>query len=969
VNAPPKKKTGWSRRRKALVLVVLVLGLVGAAVSVALIRGRRREGLYEKAVQALAAGDRKTAEAHFRTVLATTPENAAARARLLQMYMEDARYDEAEGLAREWTKRGPEPVWGWKHLVEIAIRRQRLDEAEAIARTIAETDPVFAQMTIVRLRDVRGTFWDRAQSADAAVNLSTLTPDRTVKAELLLYAAETLLDLQSQAPEPARPSLEARARRYLAQATAALEGSSAAGKSLRDLTARIQLFSTSESEASLAARTLASSLEEDPAGHEARASLAWYHTRRKEWEPAAKLIRALKDAPLLVWLRAVRRWDQAGGDRARLLDFLDAAPTTAHPLIALLRASALLRGDEAQRAEATALLQKLAQEAKSEPGLAIEAYRLLSRAGTDPAGVQLLEDVAGANADLRQEALLSSLLAGTPEARERALRHIEGLSARVSSRGEAVEVLELVRRGGREAVERYLARDLDVRTEEGARLRLHRATAAGALSLRDSKAEDAGLLREAALRDLEALRTSALSKVDLNAAWPLALVFERRNLAGALAARAISIEGPPDNVAFGVFLLGSKTANDAHRAEVAEGLAEGAREGGPAAFLRLFADAVRRKDEPARVLEALVPLFEDPASQVPALFLSVRLANLQKDLARAERDARRLVDLRPGSLEAKELLGDLLLRRKAYDEVVALHPAPSGPSLHGYRQRAVALWELGRKEEALAAARAAVREVPLDAAAHFLLAQIHLRSGNKEEALRTLTVAPVTRDVAVLRGQLLAEKGETLVAEMLFSTVLLARPDDVDAWRGLSSVMALQGRHEEVVTALTGRIERKDAPLPPEPRAEMVILRGMALEQLGRVDEALRDYEDGLRTFPDSVVALNNTTWLLLRHRKDRLGEAKGYIERALKVAPNHPSVLDTAATLHFEAKEYDRALEYSDQAIAAAPKPSYKLLRLRILHAAGRLEDAKKQLEDLEKTARDSREAREGAEILRSKG
>jgi tetratricopeptide (TPR) repeat protein len=103
------------------------------------------------------------------------------------------------------------------------------------------------------------------------------------------------------------------------------------------------------------------------------------------------------------------------------------------------------------------------------------------------------------------------------------------------------------------------------------------------------------------------------------------------------------------------------------------------------------------------------------------------------------------------------------------------------------------LQHLGRREEAIAAFRQAVRENPLDLHAHRALNQLIFSLGRDEEFLRsydeafTRTADPRLH-IAKASALLIADRVEEAVQG--FESVILRSPEDVDARYGLASAQA-----------------------------------------------------------------------------------------------------------------------------------------------------------------------------------
>jgi putative PEP-CTERM system TPR-repeat lipoprotein len=90
------------------------------------------------------------------------------------------------------------------------------------------------------------------------------------------------------------------------------------------------------------------------------------------------------------------------------------------------------------------------------------------------------------------------------------------------------------------------------------------------------------------------------------------------------------------------------------------------------------------------------------------------------------------------------------------------------------------------------------------------------------------------------------------------------------------------------------------------------------LQEAGNIAGAAREYETLLREVPDQVVALNNLAWLYHETRDPRALELA---ERALKGAPDNPSIKDTAGWLRLQGGQVEQGLALLREAAAAAPR------------------------------------------------
>jgi tetratricopeptide (TPR) repeat protein len=101
----------------------------------------------------------------------------------------------------------------------------------------------------------------------------------------------------------------------------------------------------------------------------------------------------------------------------------------------------------------------------------------------------------------------------------------------------------------------------------------------------------------------------------------------------------------------------------------------------------------------------------------------------------------------------------------------------------------------------------------------------------------------------------------------------------------------------------------------------LVMALASKYEQMGKVDDAIAEYEKALEKAPDALVVANNLAMLLVDHRSDAAS-----LERAKKlIGPlknaNNAAFLDTVGWVQFKAGELEAAIPNLEQAVKAAPE------------------------------------------------
>ena len=124
-------------------------------------------------------------------------------------------------------------------------------------------------------------------------------------------------------------------------------------------------------------------------------------------------------------------------------------------------------------------------------------------------------------------------------------------------------------------------------------------------------------------------------------------------------------------------------------------------------------------------------------------------------------------------------------------------------------------------------------------------------------------------------------------------------------------------------------------------RAELLYSRALVAERMGRLDILEQDLKTVLGKNPDDVNALNALGYTLV-DRTSRYEEAQGYLQRAIKLRPNDPVIIDSFGWLQFRLGNYDQALQYLRKAFEGDPDPEIAAHLGEVLWVSGRQVEAK---------------------------
>ncbi len=197
-------------------------------------------------------------------------------------------------------------------------------------------------------------------------------------------------------------------------------------------------------------------------------------------------------------------------------------------------------------------------------------------------------------------------------------------------------------------------------------------------------------------------------------------------------------------------------------------------------------------------------------------------------------------------------------------------------------------------------------------------------------AERAYVVAALADDPAsaLIAAQLLkslapnATLGDTLIEQMALAKILKK-----------SEAGQLQSAYQDTRTFLKKH---------PKHEVGLTLLGDLA-GKLGYTDDQLHAFEQLYALTPNDAEAMNNLGYYLADHNI-RLNEAEKLISRALKISPNAPHIIDSAAWLAYRQGKLAQAVRLSRAAMAAAPMPDVKLHLAEILwvsNGAGERDEA----------------------------
>jgi protein O-GlcNAc transferase len=253
--------------------------------------------------------------------------------------------------------------------------------------------------------------------------------------------------------------------------------------------------------------------------------------------------------------------------------------------------------------------------------------------------------------------------------------------------------------------------------------------------------------------------------------------------------------------------------------------------------------------------------------------------------------------------------------RRVFHQPKQFNPPPS-PMIANTFQRAVALHQQGRLEEAETLYQSILKLAPNQFdALHFLGLIEHQRKHLEAAAEligRALKVNPKFAGAHSNLGLVLRDLKRPKEALASYDRALALEPGHVEALNNRGTALSDLKRYDEAVASYDRALKLK----PDSP--SVLNNRGIALRDLKRPEEALASYDRALAIMPGYAEALNNRGNALLDLKRTK--EALASFDRALAIVPVYADALNNRGNALLHLNRPDEALVAYDRAIEIRP-------------------------------------------------
>jgi Flp pilus assembly protein TadD len=317
---------------------------------------------------------------------------------------------------------------------------------------------------------------------------------------------------------------------------------------------------------------------------------------------------------------------------------------------------------------------------------------------------------------------------------------------------------------------------------------------------------------------------------------------------------------------------------------------------------------------------ALLPAVTTPQEANPDQLLSHAIDEQQHgDFPAAIRDYRKVIELRPNEAQAKVNLGAALVHLGQFDEAIAMYRAAltsvkdKNPILLNL---GLAYYKKGDFEHAREQLEILHDAQPNDVRVLILLGDSDLRTGKSDAALNLLesVESKYSQNMDfeyVLASALINTKGRRRDGAARMEKVAKAT-SAADAYMIAGATLLELNAYE------SARVDLEEALRLKPTLPGLYTLVGTARDKTGAVKEAEAAFRESLKSNPDDFEA-NLYLGAILYKRRD-VGEARGYLDRALKLKPADSMARYEAAMLKSTSGDYETAAKELESLVKDDP-------------------------------------------------
>ncbi len=381
------------------------------------------------------------------------------------------------------------------------------------------------------------------------------------------------------------------------------------------------------------------------------------------------------------------------------------------------------------------------------------------------------------------------------------------------------------------------------------------------------------------------------------------------------------------------------------------------------------------------------PYKNSSSAQYAAGVMALQAGDSEEAIERASR----ALELKPDWLRAHLLKARAMLlagdQAGAIDYTSRIVGDDPDPDPEARMELAIMLLSAGRDDDALSQVNQILLEQPARTDALRLMAIINFRLDNLDVAWAdfedVLASGHYTMDALYYLGRIADRRSEHEQAVRLYSQVKRGS-NALNSQRRVSAILVRQGKTDEALEHLRRfgadnpsfaidmiaaeaqvlsslerypeALEAYERVIDYRPDDEGAALgKAELLLRMGRVDDAIKEYRQALKRWPDSAMSLNALGYTLA-DRTTKYAEAEKLIKKALKLDPDSAAIIDSYGWVLFRLGENERALEELQRAYAILKDPEVASHIIQVLAKLDKQDEALKVLEEAELLSPDNK-------------
>lgn len=224
--------------------------------------------------------------------------------------------------------------------------------------------------------------------------------------------------------------------------------------------------------------------------------------------------------------------------------------------------------------------------------------------------------------------------------------------------------------------------------------------------------------------------------------------------------------------------------------------------------------------------------------------------------------------------------------------------------------------------------------------ASLYLGRIAALRGNEREALiwfDKISDGSLALEAAMGSVALLVSEGKTDEALLRLNAMKARFPEqEIRLVLLEAEIYTRKERYKDAFDVLTQALEKRPK------QKELLYTRALVAENLNRLDVLESDLKLILEQDPDDVNALNALGYTLV-DRTDRYAEAEKYLQKAIRLQPDEPVIMDSYGWLQFRLGHYPEALKYLLKAYERQKEGEIAAHAIEVLWVLGRKEEARR--------------------------